>query len=61
MYRNLVVGNVNITHVHSNVLNFATGHGVTNPVANASRVVIHVLDSVVKSVLHFAVCATKTS
>jgi hypothetical protein len=61
MNRNPVVGNVNITRVHSNVLNFASGHVAMNPVGNVSRAAIHALDSVVKSALLFAVCATKTS
>jgi hypothetical protein len=59
--RNLVVGNVNITHVLSNALNIAIDLVVMNPVGNVSRAAIHALDSVVKSALLFAVCATKTS
>ncbi len=59
--RNLVVGNVNITHVLSNALNIAIDLVVMNPVENVSRAAIHALDSAVKSALLFAVCATKTS
>jgi hypothetical protein len=56
-----VAGNVNITHVLSNVLNIAIGLVVMNPVGNVSRAAIHALDSVVKSALLFAVCVIKTS
>ena len=61
MNRNPVVGNVNITRVHSNVLNFASGHVAMNPVGNVSRAAIYALGSVGKSALLFAVFATRTS
>ena len=61
MNRNLVVGNANITRVHSNVLKIATGHVVMNLVGNVFRAAIHALGSVVKYALLFAVCAIKIS
>jgi hypothetical protein len=56
-----VAGNVNITHVLSNVLNIAIGLVVMNPVGNVSRAAIYALGSVGKSALLFAVFATRTS